>query len=101
MIKILLLTAAIVLSGCAHVGEPIDQQAVDQIIEGKTTKAELIGLLGSPMVVTRSSDSTEVLAWSHVSIGAFGSGFRQQTFTATIDAAGVVKNYSSSVVNPP
>lgn len=88
------------LTGCAHVGEPIDQLAVSQIVKGKTTKAELLDMFGPPLVVSSNSDNTETLAWSHVSIGAFGSGYQQQSFTAVLNEAGVVTSYTNSTVNP-
>jgi hypothetical protein len=54
-----ILAACLVISvaGCAHVGHPIQDKQVKSIIPGKTTKNELIDLLGSPLDVV-SRDGT-------------------------------------------
>lgn len=98
MKKSLLLAMCIMLGGCAHVGEPLDPQAVSQVVEGKTTRAELINLLGQPIAVTRESSGIEVLTWTHVVVSGFG-GYRQQSLSAWL-SDGVVSRYTLSNYGP-
>ena len=48
MKNIALFICIIFLSGCATVGKPIQQTNVDKIQKGKTTKNEVINILGQP-----------------------------------------------------
>ena len=65
-----ILAACLVMSiaSCAHVGRPIPDKQVQSIIPGKTTKSDLIEMLGSPSeMVTRDGtiDIPTIIAASH------------------------------------
>ncbi len=48
IIKLLSLMAVCTLVGCAYSGREIDPNALSKIKKGKTTKSEVIALLGPP-----------------------------------------------------
>jgi outer membrane protein assembly factor BamE (lipoprotein component of BamABCDE complex) len=54
------LAFAILLSGCATVGKDFDAQKADQIVEGQTTKSEVIALLGKPSMTGTSTGGLSV-----------------------------------------
>lgn len=96
MKTILILTAAVLLSACASHGQPITQEQVARVVEGQTTRDELIASFGPPTVVTRNSGGGEILSWGHAKIGFAGSSYKNQTMTAVIGPDGKVVSYSTS-----
>jgi outer membrane protein assembly factor BamE (lipoprotein component of BamABCDE complex) len=58
------IACAALFSGCASAGTKVDQAAVSKIQKGKTSKAEVVALLGSPMSASLTGDGKEVLVWS-------------------------------------
>jgi outer membrane protein assembly factor BamE (lipoprotein component of BamABCDE complex) len=91
--------------GCASVGRKIDQSAVEKIEKGKTTREEVIRLLGSPDNITILGNGDSYLSYNYARaamkpeslipiFGAFvgGANVQSQMVMVTIDKNGVVKN---------
>jgi outer membrane protein assembly factor BamE (lipoprotein component of BamABCDE complex) len=96
--------------GCATVGRKLDESQIDQIQKGKTTKAEVLQLLGSPDQMTRNSSGTTVMMYlyAHATakpatyipiIGAFagGANVQNQSVTVTIGSDGLVSDVISTM----
>lgn len=97
---ILALTVVMGLSGCAtNYGQPLDPQVMTQVVEGKTTRAELLEKFGPPMSVTKDSEGVELLIWTHVFAG-LGGIYKQDSFSAWINGEGIVSRYMISTLNP-
>jgi len=64
--------AALLLMGCAtaEMGRKFDTAAADRIEIGKTTEAEVLTLLGSPLQQIVKSDGTKAYAYSYHKIKA-------------------------------
>jgi len=54
----LCLLTIVAATGCVSMGRKLDQEAVNRIHEGKTTRAEVVQWLGSPDQTTRMGEST-------------------------------------------
>jgi outer membrane protein assembly factor BamE (lipoprotein component of BamABCDE complex) len=97
------------LLGCVTSGRKIDQAAADQIEKGKTTKEQVVALIGSPESITRSSNGDTTYTYRYVRatakpinfipvVGAFagGANMQQQMYRVTFNPKGIVKDYSST-----
>ncbi|MGB7912139.1 MAG: outer membrane protein assembly factor BamE [Desulfobaccales bacterium] len=104
---VVLLVAGLV--GCATSGRKIDQGAADQIEKGKTTKEQVVALIGSPESISRSSngDTTYIYNYTRATakpinfvpiVGAFAGGadVQHQMYMVTFGPNGIVKSYSSN-----
>lgn len=60
---VVLLVAGLV--GCATSGRKIDQGAADQIEKGKTTKEQVVALIGSPESISRSSNGDTTYIYNY------------------------------------
>lgn len=109
------LFAALLVTGCAsiggsksEVGNPIDKSKVSQIMNGKTTATEILGLFGAPSMTT-TLGGNEIFSYKNcrtggtgvglnllvASVGTTGSKERCNTLSVTIDkTTGVVQNYN-------
>ena len=114
-IATLLLTALfLLLSGCASVGNETlraesETSVKGKLTEGKTTKAEVKAMFGSPLKTTFTDGGLEVWTYefskvsadavSYIPIvnlfGATSSGTKKE-LVALFDTAGVLKRYSMS-----
>ncbi len=93
---------------CVSMGRKLDQQAVDRIHEGKTTRAEVVQWLGSPDQTTRMGGSTTfqyhfVRASAKPEgfipiVGAFAGGvnMQNQMVSVTFDERGIVRHLMTS-----
>lgn len=103
------LVLSVLLTGCVSVGRKIDLEAVAKIEKGKTTRADVLSLLGSPDGITRDGLGNEVLGYTFVRhqtspvtfvpiVGAFAGGGDVQTqfVSVTVNRAGVVCDVLSS-----
>ena len=84
--------------GCMSIGHPIDSAKLTQIKRGKTTRAEVLALLGKPDSMHRmESEFFQLETWTYSFIhgsvkpetfvpivGAFAGGARWQTRTVSI-----------------
>jgi outer membrane protein assembly factor BamE (lipoprotein component of BamABCDE complex) len=97
------------LTGCASVGHKIDQNAVQKIEMGKTTKREVISLLGSPDQVTQAANGTVTFMYLYARatakpatfipvVGPFvgGANVQNQMFVVMFGPDGIVKNFVST-----
>lgn len=97
------------LSGCASTGRKIDQSAADKIEKGKTTKQEVIGLIGSPDRIMRRGNGETTFTYSYARATAKpatfipifgplvgGANVQSQMFMVTFNSDGVVKDFISS-----
>ncbi|MBN2676266.1 MAG: hypothetical protein JXR30_03380 [Alphaproteobacteria bacterium] len=79
--RLLVLSLVVVLAGCMH-DTPVDQQPApqksnltygtvkSQIVKGQTTQPEVVTLLGSPNMVSKTRDGDEVWTYSKQSYNA-------------------------------
>lgn len=88
----LALIAALV--GCATSGKKITQAQLDQVVSGKTTRSDLIGLFGPPTTEVFNSDGTQVLALVYAHVGFMGIGTEAQGLSMIIGPDGTVNGYS-------
>ncbi len=106
--SLLLLTLAVVLTGCASSGHELDQNKVSQIKKGVTTKTQVLELVGKPeeVAINDAGESTWTYRYTHTSaqaqnfipiVGAFDSGYdtQVQTTTVTFTTDGIVKSMST------
>ena len=96
------LTIALTTS-CVSMGRKLDQEAVNRIHEGKTTRAEVVQWLGSPDQTTRIGESTTFqYHFARASakpegfipiVGAFAGGvhMQNQMVSVTFDRNGIVR----------
>jgi outer membrane protein assembly factor BamE (lipoprotein component of BamABCDE complex) len=76
LVLALVVSAALLQTGCASsVGRQIDLSQVTRIEKGKTTKAELLQMFGSPMSVALMGDGKEALIWHYTTSKVKGSTF--------------------------
>lgn len=100
---------AVCLAGCFSTGRKIDQAAVDTIKKGETTRAQVINMLGSPDLITRTGSGDTVFIYNYLRstakpatfipyIGPFvgGANIQQQMTTVHFGPDGVVKDFSST-----
>lgn len=91
---------ASLLCACAtaSVGRPIDQNAVNQIEQGKTTKAQVLALIGSPDRITEVGDGSShwmyLYARSAMRLGGHDS--QSQVVMIMFDKDSIVNNITKS-----
>lgn len=85
---------AVALTGCATSGQKITQDQLNQVVQGKTTKAETVQLFGEPTSVTQSSDGTQILGWGYAHVGFAGIGTEVQGLSVVFDENQLVKSYT-------
>lgn len=96
--------ALVLLAGCAT-GTRVDPQNYQSFQEGKTTKAEVIAVLGAP-TTTSMAGSSEILNYQsqHVSAAAYipfaanitGGAVTGQLCNFTFDKGGILRQKSCS-----
>jgi len=99
---------AFCLLGCAST--KLDDHRLSQIVPGKTTKSDLIQLLGKPNSQTTSPEGNEILTWRsserlmppehailHDPVVPKGDpGVRTRTVQVVLDASGKVLKYDTA-----
>jgi outer membrane protein assembly factor BamE (lipoprotein component of BamABCDE complex) len=105
MRKIILLISYILLVGCSSMGnkEVMDVSKTSQIVQGKTTKEEVMALLGEPNHITVRPDGNETWVYSYthgttrpttfipvVGLFAGGTDFKGKTLGLVFDKNGVL-----------
>lgn len=103
------LLLVVCLVGCATSGRKIDQAAADKIEKGKTTKEQVVALIGSPESISRSSNGDTTYIYNYIRatakpinfvpiVGAFAQGadVQHQMYMVTFDPKGIVKSYTSN-----
>lgn len=106
IIVLTLISCAVLVDGCASAGTKIEQSSVSQIQKGKTTKPEVIALLGAPMSASLMGDGKEMMMWSYaqtqikgatlipiVGIFAGGSNTKMTTFQVILNKDKIVEDY--------
>lgn len=86
-------------SGCATVGRDFNAELVQQLVIGKSTKADAIALFGPPRSVTVTNfnnDFNEMLMWSYGRATAFAISTEGKGLALTFDKDGLLKAHSSS-----
>lgn len=97
------------LAGCVSSGRKIDQSAADKIEKGKTTREQVINLIGSPDRITRTSSGNTIFMYNYMRATAKpatfipifgplvgGANVQHQMYMVTFGADGVVKDYIST-----
>ncbi|WP_419307278.1 outer membrane protein assembly factor BamE domain-containing protein [Chromohalobacter israelensis] len=105
--KILSILVCLSVVGCASYGKKIDANTIKQIEKGKTTEAQIVAMLGSPMSVGVTPDGEKILMYMYTKsqakastfipvVGAFvgGADTKTQTLQIWIDENGVVSTYA-------
>jgi len=99
---------ASLVTSCVSMGRKLDQNAVNRIHEGQTTRAEVIEWLGSPDQTTRMGETT--IFQYHFArasakpegfipiVGAFAGGvnMQNQMVSVTFDRNGIVRQLMTS-----
>ena len=114
MKQLVIVVLSLFIIGCASVGTKLDQNKVQLIKEGITTKNEVIELLGNPYMITLSSDKKEILMYQYANaktrpstfvpvVGLFNGGvdMDQQMLQVLIDEKGIVEKYTFSMSKTP
>lgn len=99
----------ILVTGCASVGRKLDESKIDQIKKGKTTRQEVLALVGSPDQMTHngSGETTFTYLYARATatpatyipiVGAFagGANVQHQMLMVTFGSDGFVKDFISS-----
>lgn len=104
------LLAALLTAGCSiqgvrtETGNPIPDSKVNQIVNGKTTATEILGLFGAPSQITAIGEN-EIYIYKNckvggagvrvMSIGHTGTKERCNSLAITVNkATGIVQNYN-------
>jgi outer membrane protein assembly factor BamE (lipoprotein component of BamABCDE complex) len=99
---------AMLSPSCVSMGRKLDQEAVNRIHEGRTTRAEVVAWLGSPDQTTRFGEMTTfqyhfVRASAKPEgfipiVGAFAGGVntQNQMVSVTFDSRGIVRQIMST-----
>jgi len=103
---VLVLFLLVGLASCVSVGRKIDQSAAEKIEKGKTTRGEVINLMGSPDQITSRANGDTVFLYHYMRatakpqtfipiFGPFvgGANIQNQMFIVTFGADGVVKDF--------
>jgi len=107
--NVLLVFLAVCLAGCVSSGRKIDQSAADKIEKGKTTREQVVNLIGSPDHITRTGNGDTIFMYNYMRIAAKpasfipyvglfvgGSNLQHQMYMVTFGPDGVVKDYLST-----
>jgi hypothetical protein len=82
-IALVFMLAALLMAGCAtykhEMGQKIEPLKVDQVIEGKTTEAEAVALLGAPQMVKERPDGSKILIYMHHQTEIYGRPYMRNT----------------------
>ncbi len=97
----LLVGLAIIFSGCASSGTKITQGQIDQIVQGQTTRTELLSIFGPPMSEHHNSDGTQILTWGYAYVGFAGAGTETQGLSVILGQDGKVSGFSRTGTVPP
>jgi outer membrane protein assembly factor BamE (lipoprotein component of BamABCDE complex) len=102
---------ACLLTACTSVGRKIDTAAIDKIEKGKTTRDEVIKLIGSPDNLMPSQDGGVAFTYMHMKVkpkattfipvvGAFAGGadMKSEHLMIAFGPDGVVKDVVSTYV---
>jgi outer membrane protein assembly factor BamE (lipoprotein component of BamABCDE complex) len=109
---VLAAVAAVVVGGCvmagggATSGTRITQDAIDHIVKGRTTRAQLEALIGSPDYVGMMGDGRRMLVYSYMDTGTqlsvlplmagMNSNMRHQTLQVILSKNNVVQDFEFS-----
>lgn len=63
---IFVLVCLLLVAGCLSAGRKIDQESVDRIKQGETTKAQVLEWLGSPDRIIRDGRGNETFSYHYV-----------------------------------
>ena len=101
-----LVLMACFVAGCASVGRKIDQSAADKIEKGKTTKEQVINLIGSPDQITRRGNGDTIFMYTYARATAKPASFipifgplvggakvQHQMFMVIFGSDGVVRDF--------
>lgn len=91
-----ILFASFLLVACASSGKPISQSNIDQIVQGETTRSELVSMFGSPMSETVNSDGSVILTWAYAYVGFAGVGTETQGLSVVIGPDGRVVSHTKT-----
>jgi outer membrane protein assembly factor BamE (lipoprotein component of BamABCDE complex) len=99
----------ILLTGCMTMGRKIDQAAADKIEKGKTTREQVVSLVGAPDQITRLGNGDMTFTYSYmratpkaatfipiIGIFAGGSDVQHQMFIVTFGPDNIVKDLFST-----
>ena|SRR2546425_4023111 len=76
---VFMLASLLVVTGCVSAGRKIDQESVDRIKQGETTKAQVLEWLGSPDRIVRDGRGNETFTYYY-----YRSTAKPQTFIPII-----------------
>jgi outer membrane protein assembly factor BamE (lipoprotein component of BamABCDE complex) len=99
----------VLIIGCFSSGRKIDQSAADKIEKGKTTRDQVVNLLGSPDRITRRGNGDTIFMYNYMRATAKpatfipifgplvgGANVQHQMYMVTFDSNGVVKDILST-----
>ncbi|AYN95294.1 hypothetical protein EAW52_15650 [Pseudomonas sp. LTJR-52] len=81
-------------TGCVMSGRNIDEKQVGQIVEGQTTRSQLIAMFGEPQSKIRKS-GYEMLYWSYFNSGFLAASEQSKGLRVLVDEDGTVKKYQA------
>ena len=85
---------SITIMSCVSNGTKIERSNVDQIVQGKTTKTEMITTFGNPLSQSFGPEGKLSMIWFYVHVGPFGLGMEQQNLAVLFNENEVVEKYS-------
>lgn len=91
LIKLAILFTCLLLSACATVGKDFDHALVATVKNGKTTKAEVLGLFGKPFK-TGLQNGSEIWIYETNTYTVSGND-SSKNFTIVFDKSGVVQTH--------
>ena len=98
MTKLSVITAALLLAGCATVGRDFDISKADQLRPGVSTAADAVALLG-PYSTESVTNGMHSYGWSYAHATAFG-GAHGKTVVLTFGPDGKLVSRTTSGTNP-
>lgn len=99
-------TAAVVLGGllilpviaCVSTGKKVDASRVAKLVDGKTTKAQVLKMFGKPSSYTTRGKTgrVEIWVWSYGAANPLGA--HHQTLRVTLNDKGIVESHAFSEI---
>ncbi len=112
MKKLTIILLGFLLSGCATIGRPINNDQLMKIKQGETTEQEIIAIFGTPLSKTLTGEGKIIMNYTYtearikatnfipiVGLVSGGPDIYQQMLSILIDENGIVEKYTSTNID--
>jgi outer membrane protein assembly factor BamE (lipoprotein component of BamABCDE complex) len=82
------------VAGCASSGTKMEQENLQKIVIGVTTKDQMIGMFGPPLSQSYGTEGKLTMLWHYMYVGPFGTGMKQQNLAVLFDQKERIEKYN-------